>query len=132
VSRDNFDTPTDAWAESGARISAVNPNSRSLIVMDSGVRWERLAATSEKSVNFMEIVYAPGAESNSSGEPIVHEGFEYGYALEGEIELTIGDLVLSLAQGHSIGFDSNIPHKLRNNGVVEFRGIWFVHGGAEH
>ncbi|MEI6406621.1 MAG: XRE family transcriptional regulator [Actinomycetes bacterium] len=132
VSRDNFNTPTDAWDESRARISAVNPQNRSVITMDSGVTWERLAATAEKNVNFMEIIYEPGSESNSSGEMMLHSGYEYGYALEGEVEVTIGDLVLTLAKGHSIGFDSSIPHKFRNNGLTTFRGIWFVHGGTTH
>lgn len=130
VSRNTFETPSDAWDESRARISAVNPTNRSLITMDSGVQWERLAATSDNSVNFMEIIYAPGAQSNESGELIVHEGFEYGYALEGEIEVTIGDLTLTLSKAHSIGFDSSIPHKFRNIGTVDFHGIWFVHGCA--
>jgi len=134
VSRNIFETPSDAWDESRARISAINPSNRSQITMDSGVRWERLAATSENSVNFMEIIYEPGAQSNGSGELIVHEGFEYGYALEGEIEVTIGDLVLTLSKGHSIGFDSAIPHKFRNTSTAEFHGIWFVHGcaGVKH
>lgn len=132
VSRNTFESPSDAWDESRARISAVNPSNRSQISMDSGVQWERLAATSEKSVNFMEIIYEPGAESNGSGEPIVHDGYEYGYALEGEIEVTIGDLILTLSKGHSIGFDSSIPHKFRNLGTVDFHGIWFVHGCAGH
>lgn len=130
VSRNTFETPSDAWDESRARISAVNPSNRSHITMDSGVQWERLAATSEKSVNFMEIIYEPGAQSNESGELIVHEGYEYGYALEGEIEVTIGDLILTLSKGHSIGFDSSIPHKFRNTATVNFHGIWFVHGCA--
>ncbi len=132
VSRDNFDTPTDAWDESKARISSVNPHNRSVIIMDSGVRWERLAATAEQGVNFMEIVYEPGSESNSSGEMMIHSGYEYGYALEGEVEVTIGDLVLTLSKGHSIGFDSSIPHMFRNNGLLPFHGIWFVNGAQNH
>lgn len=128
VNRQQIDHPTDAWDSSRARISAVNPNNRSSIAMDSGVTWERLAATSEEFINFMEINYAPGAETNKSGEMIFHDGFEYGYALEGELEVTIGDLVLQLAAGHSIGFDSSIPHRFRNTGSSQFRGIWFVHG----
>ena len=133
VNRNNFYHPTDVWDSSRARISAVNPNNRSLITMDSGVTWERLAATSEESVNFMEIVYAPGAETNKSGEMIFHDGFEYGYALEGELEVTIGDLVLQFSAGHSMGFDSSIPHRFRNTGSTKFRGIWFVHGsGVDH
>ena len=128
VSRKNLAHPTNAWEGSKARISSINPNNRSLITMDSGVTWERLAATAEESVNFMEINYAPGAETNKSGEMIFHEGFEYGYALEGELEVTIGDLVLQLSAGHSLGFDSSIPHRFRNIGPNKFRGIWFVHG----
>ena len=128
VNRKNLEHPTDAWEGSKARISYINPNNRSLITMDSGVTWERLAATAEESVNFMEINYAPGAETNKSGEMIFHEGFEYGYALEGELEVTIGDLVLQLSAGHSLGFDSSIPHRFRNIGPNKFRGIWFVHG----
>ena len=128
--RGNFEHPADAWDLSRARISAVNPNNRSVITMDSGVTWERLAATSEGSVNFMEINYEPGAETNKSGEMIFHDGFEYGYALEGELEVTIGDLVLQLSKGHSIGFDSSIPHRFRNLGKTPFKGVWFVHGCA--
>ncbi len=126
--RENYIHPTAAWDVSRARISAVNPNNRSVITMDSGVRWERLAATSEVDVNFMEIFYGPGAETNKTGTLIFHDGFEYGFALEGELELTIGDAVLSLSAGHSIGFDSSLPHRFRNLGSTPFRGIWFVHG----
>lgn len=128
VKRKNLANPTDAWVSSKARISAINTSNRSLITMDSGVTWERLAATAEESVNFMEINYAPGAETNKSGEMIFHDGFEYGYALEGELEVTIGDLVLQLSTGHSLGFDSSIPHRFRNTSSTKFRGIWFVHG----
>jgi len=128
INRNTFDHPTDAWDSSRARISSVNSNNRSVITMDSGVTWERLAATAEESVNFMEIVYEPGAETNKSGDLIFHDGFEYGYALEGELEVTIGDLILQLSTGHSIGFDSSIPHRFRNIGASKFRGIWFVHG----
>lgn len=126
--RENLTHPIDVWDSSKAKISSINPNNRSLITMDSGVTWERLAATSEESVNFMEINYSPGAETNKTGEMIFHDGFEYGYALEGELEVTIGDLVLQLSTGHSLGFDSSIPHRFRNTSAGKFRGIWFVHG----
>ncbi len=128
VNRAFLDNPTDAWDEAGARISLINPQNRSVLTMDTGVRWERLAATHESDINFMEIVYEPGSGTNASGELIEHDGYEYGYALEGEIEITIGDSVLNLSKNQSIGFDSSIPHRFRNTGSVTFRGIWFVHG----
>ena len=128
TSRTAIDRPTDAWDEGGARISLVTAQNRSLLTMESGVRWERLAATQESDVNFMEIVYEPGAGSNASGELVVHDGYEYGYALDGEIEITIGESVLNLSKNQSIGFDSSIPHRFKNTGTEPFRGIWFVHG----
>jgi len=128
IGREIFEHPSDVWDQSRARISSVNPNNRNVIVMESGVQWERLAATSEPNVNFMEIIYQPGSETNKSGEMIFHDGFEYGYALEGELEMIIGDLILPLPTGHSVGFDSSIPHSFRNIGTTPFRGIWFVHG----
>jgi uncharacterized cupin superfamily protein len=48
--------------------------------------------------------------------------------LEGELEVTIGEEVFHLRAGESLGFDSSIPHVLRNAGTVQFQGIWFVHG----
>ncbi len=128
IQRTDLDHPADAWHESGARISLVNPQSRSTLSMDQGVAWERLSATPENDINFMEIIYQPGAGSNSNGDLIVHEGYEYGYALEGEIEVTIGEAIFLLTKSHSIGFDSTIPHRLRNISTQPFRGIWFVHG----
>ncbi len=127
VHTDDPGHPHAVWDESQARISAVSPGNRSLITTESGIQWERLAATSEKSVNFMEIVYEPGTESLDSGALATHHGYEYAYALEGEVEVVIGDLMLTLSKNHSIGFDSSIPHKFRNTGSVTFRGIWFVH-----
>ena len=37
-------------------------------------------------------------------------------------------LVFKLHPGESLGFDSSIPHVLRNLGSETFEGIWFVHG----
>jgi quercetin dioxygenase-like cupin family protein len=59
---------------------------------------------------------------------MTHDGFEYGYVLSGEVEVTVGDEVFLLHAGESLGFDSKIPHVLRNPGDIPFQGIWFVHG----
>ena len=132
ANRDALNNPSDIWNDAKkATISTVSPHARNKITMETGVEWQRLAATADQKVNFMEIVYPAGSASNESGEFLIHEGYEYGYALEGEIEITIGDAVLTLSKGHSIGFDSSIPHMLRNSGSVDFKGIWFVHGCAD-
>jgi transcriptional regulator with XRE-family HTH domain/quercetin dioxygenase-like cupin family protein len=122
--------PTSAWPPTAysTRVSVVHPTHRPHLTMAEGVEWERLAATPEHGVNFMKISYAPGATSTAGGDKVSHEGYEYGYVLSGELEVTIGDEVFLLRAGESLGFDSGIPHVLRNVGEGQFEGLWFVHG----
>jgi transcriptional regulator with XRE-family HTH domain/quercetin dioxygenase-like cupin family protein len=122
--------PTNAWqpSEYYNRVSVVHPTHRPHLTMAEGVTWERLAATPEHGVNFMKISYAPGAASTEDGDLITHDGYEYGYVLAGEVAVTVGEEVFLLHVGESLGFDSSIPHVLRNPGTVTFEGIWFVHG----
>jgi DNA-binding XRE family transcriptional regulator/mannose-6-phosphate isomerase-like protein (cupin superfamily) len=124
------DNPANAWSPSeyANRISVVHPSHRAHIRMAEGVDWERLAATPERDVNFMKITYAPGAAATPDGSLMIHEGFEYGYVISGVLEVTVGDEVFVLRDGESLGFDSAIPHLLRNIGSEDFHGIWFVHG----
>lgn len=130
VDRGDMSHPSTAWqpSEYSNRISIVHPSHRPRIEMAAGVNWERLAATPERAVNFMKIVYAPGAASTGDGKMVHHEGYEYGYVVQGELEVTIGDEVFNLHPGESLGFDSSIPHIFRNTGRVDMHGIWFVHG----
>lgn len=126
--------PSNAWhpSEYANRVSVVHPSHRSSLTMAEGVVWERLAATPEHAVNFMKITYAPGATSTGGGDLVSHEGYEYGYVLKGTIEIVVGSETFTLKAGESMGFDSMIPHRLRNVGDGEFEGIWFVHGREQH
>lgn len=121
--------PTKAWkpSEYANRISIVHPSHRPYLSMAEGARWERLAATPEHGVNFMKIAYAPGAAS-ADGDLITHDGYECGYVLSGEAEVTVGDDVFQLHSGEAVGFDSSIPHVVRNPGTEPFEGIWCVYG----
>lgn len=122
--------PSDAWhpSEYANRVSVVHPSHRSSLTMAEGVVWERLAATPEHAVNFMKITYAPGATSTAGGDLVSHDGYEYGYVLKGTLEIVVGSETFTLHEGESMGFDSTIPHVLRNVGKGQFEGIWFVHG----
>ena len=122
--------PSHAWhpSEYANRVSVVHPSHRSSLTMADGVIWERLAATPEHAVNFMKITYAPGATSTGGGDLVSHDGYEYGYVLKGTLEIVVGSETFTLNEGESIGFDSRIPHRLRNVGKGAFEGIWFVHG----
>jgi transcriptional regulator with XRE-family HTH domain/quercetin dioxygenase-like cupin family protein len=124
--------PINAWppSEYANRVSIVHPAHRSHLIMAEGVTWERLAATPEHAVNFMKVIYAPGATSSGGGDLVTHDGYEYAYVLKGELIMMVGEETFHLHEGESFGFDSSIPHVHRNPGPGTFEGIWFVHGGS--
>jgi len=121
--------PVNVWSptEFSTRVSIIHPSHRAHLEMADGVSWERLASTPEQGMAFMKIVYAPGATSTAGGDLVGHEGYEYGYVLKGTLEVAIGSEVFTLHEGDTLGFDSTIPHVLRNVGQSEFQGVWFVH-----
>ncbi|MFM6974993.1 MAG: helix-turn-helix domain-containing protein [Agromyces sp.] len=126
--------PAKVWSTSAYtnRISVIHPSHRARVNVSAGVDWFRLASTPESSCNFMKLVYQPGAQSTAQGERVQHPGYEYGYILSGELEVTVGGEVFLLHPGESIGFDCSIPHVFRNVGDVPAEGVWFIHGSHEH
>ncbi|TDC98012.1 helix-turn-helix domain-containing protein [Nonomuraea deserti] len=108
-------------------LSVTSPGDRTRLVMDTGVIWEQLATNTVHQLDFIEIVYPPGASSTNDERMLRHNGYEYGYLLEGELEVTFGFDTFTLHAGQSLGFNSTVPHLFRNQGTVPARGIWFVH-----
>lgn len=107
----------------------LHPADRPRIDLKGGVQWTRLTAEAEKDVEFLEIVYRPGA---SSGAKMSHHvGREFGLVVEGELQLELGFDQFVLQAGDSIIFDSNVPHRLSNPGEKPMRAIWVVIHTAE-
>jgi transcriptional regulator with XRE-family HTH domain len=52
-------------------------------------------------------------ETVKNEQPYAHEGEEFIYVLEGEVEITLGDNKDILGEGDSIYYDSSIPHLIR-------------------
>jgi transcriptional regulator with XRE-family HTH domain len=128
-SRAQLASPADAWGDipSGQyRLSITAPGDRTRLVMGGGVIWEQLVRKTDHLV-FMEIIYPAGSSSTTDGRMLRHDNYEYGYLLEGELEVTVGFEVRTLRAGEAIGFDSAIPHLFKNLGPVPARGIWVVH-----
>jgi uncharacterized cupin superfamily protein len=94
--------------------------------MDSGVIWEQLARNTGHDLDFMEIIYPPGSSSTNDDRMLRHEGYEFGYLLEGELEVTYGFDAFILKPGQGLGLDSSVPHRFKNLGTVPARGIWCV------
>ena len=55
-------------------------------------------------------------EARQAHKPVAykHEGEEFIFVLEGELEFTLSEKVHQLKPGESIHFNSDVPHKLRN------------------
>lgn len=87
---------------------------RSIIELSTGVRWERLTPTHDSRVDFIEIVYEPSGQSSENGRAVRHDGREYLYVLEGELEAVVGFETLHLVAGDSLAFDPATPHHYRN------------------
>jgi transcriptional regulator with XRE-family HTH domain/mannose-6-phosphate isomerase-like protein (cupin superfamily) len=128
ISRSDLGSPADAWENDAAvrRLAVTKPGTRSRLVMDSGVVWEQLASSPGHGVDFIEIFYPPGSSSTNDGRMLRHAGFECGYLMEGELEITVGFESSVIHAGEAIGFDCSVPHLFRNLGKVVARGVWCV------
>ena len=62
-------------------------------------------------------VMPPGSDTGDS--MLSHEGEEGGVVVEGEVEVTVGDLVRVLRAGEAYYFESKVPHRFRNMGKVD-------------
>lgn len=66
--------------------------------------------------------YAPHTGSNE--QPLSHEGFEYGYILEGTLTVEVDGQEHVLSEGDLISYKSTRMHKLWNHGESATRTLW--------
>ncbi|MEV6848104.1 helix-turn-helix domain-containing protein [Actinoplanes sp. NPDC051411] len=130
VNRSDLGSLVDAWPHqpppSLPMLSVTRPGERHVLEMDSGVIWERLVDNTGTGLDFLLITYPPHASSTNDQRMLRHSGFEYGWLLEGELEVTVGFEVFTLRAGEAVGFDSAVPHLLANRTDDVVRGIWCV------
>ncbi len=107
---------------------AERPESRRVINLASGVRWERLTPHSDPEVEFLYVVYPVGAASCPDDALMTHGGKEYGYVSSGTLGVRVGFEEYELGPGGSIAFDSSSPHRLWAIGDEPVHAIWVVIG----
>ena len=122
INRDEDSEVTAFPASATAPI--VHAASRATLELNSGITWARLTALAEPDTEFLEINYAPNAESGKTMSS--HAGREFGLVLEGELVVELGFESYTLKQGDSIIFDSSTPHRLTNTGARPMRALWVV------
>jgi len=109
---------------------AERPETRRVINLASGVRWERLTPHSDLDVEFLYVVYPVGASSCPEDALVTHGGREYGYVTSGTLGVRVGFEEYELGPGGSIAFDSSSPHRLWTIGDEPAHAIWVVIGRA--
>ena len=107
---------------------AERPETRRVINLASGVRWERLTRDSDRDVEFLYVVYPVGAASCPADALMTHGGKEYGYVTSGTLGVQVGFEEYKLGPGASIAFDSSSPHRLWAIGNEPVHAIWVVIG----
>jgi transcriptional regulator with XRE-family HTH domain len=106
------------------------PETRRVINLASGVRWERLTPHSDPEVEFISVVYPVGGESCPADALVRHGGREYGYVQSGMLGVRVGFEEYELGPGVSIAFDSSSPHRLWTIGDEPVHAIWVDLGRA--
>jgi transcriptional regulator with XRE-family HTH domain len=102
-----------AWAGAGPGSQYdLRRGERPTVDIEGDVRWERLTRTALADLEFMELVYQPGAESGP--QLYRHPGLECVLVIANRLDITIGFDVSQLEAGDSIAFPSSLPHRYCN------------------
>ncbi len=98
----------------------VSPQKRKVLHAGDGVTMELLAwGNAVMEPHLFRI--APQA---GSGGSYAHEGEEFLYVLQGELEISLNGEPYHLKQGDSFYFESATPHQWKNPGTKETQLIW--------
>ena len=87
---------------------------------DHSVTW--IVPTAQK--NEMEPVILELEKGGATDEDIPHEGEEFGYVLEGEVEVVVGERVATAKRGESFYFPSDRRHCIRNRANGKSKILW--------
>jgi transcriptional regulator with XRE-family HTH domain len=101
-------------------------DTRKVITLADGVRWERLTPGSDDEVDFVYLVYPVGAESCAPDALTRHGGKEYGFVVSGTLGVQIGFDEHVVRANDSICFDASKPHRLWTIGNEPAVAVWTV------
>jgi transcriptional regulator with XRE-family HTH domain len=102
----------------------VRSGRRASVPIRGGVTWERLTPRSLEDVEFLELDYAPFAESDD--QLYRHPGTEMVLVLEGTFEIHLGFETYALGEGDSMLFPSSLPHRYVNPTADQSRAVTVI------
>lgn len=66
--------------------------------------------------------YAP--HTGAAETAITHDGFEYGFVLEGKLTVEVDGILHVMEVGDLISYSSRRPHRIWNHGDAQVRTLW--------
>jgi len=84
----------------------------------------------EKRQRVMEpflITINPPSDKREMEKPSTHDGEEFVYVLEGELEIQLQDESFMLQPGDSIYYDASVPHRVMHRGQGPARVLAVIH-----
>jgi transcriptional regulator with XRE-family HTH domain len=63
--------------------------------------------------------------TGNSEQPVSHDGYEYGFVLEGTLSVEVDGTPFVLSRGDLISYSSRKPHRLWNYTKEKVRTLWF-------
>jgi quercetin dioxygenase-like cupin family protein len=73
------------------------------------------------------ITINPPSDASEMEKPSTHEGEEFVYVLEGELEIQLQDESFLLQPGDSIYYDASVPHRVLHRGQGPARVLAVIH-----
>jgi transcriptional regulator with XRE-family HTH domain len=64
-------------------------------------------------------------DTGNSDQPVSHDGYEYGFVLEGTLSVEIDGTPFVLSRGDLISYSSRKPHRIWNYSKDKVRTLWF-------
>jgi mannose-6-phosphate isomerase-like protein (cupin superfamily) len=106
----------------GVGIGLVRRDGRKRVVFpDSRIEYEMLTPDLRRRMSVLWLKAPPHAES---GPVFSHNGEDAVIVLKGRLEVEIGGVWHELSKGDSLYFDSELPHRWRNNSSSVAEVIW--------
>lgn len=126
--QDVFGVPAGGARSRASGDPVTHSGDRALLLLASGVAWERLTAEPVAGVDFLKVMYAPGSASCPDDALIRHMGSEFGFVMSGRLGVQLGFDSYELEPGDAISFNSALPHRLYAVGDEPAEAIWVAVG----
>ncbi|MGJ8623529.1 MAG: helix-turn-helix domain-containing protein [Yoonia sp.] len=125
--QDDADIPSGRdGLHTGPTQGVVRAADRQRIRLAGGIQWELLTPVPDSNLEFLRVVYEPGAASCPVDALVRHGGAEYAFIISGTLGLQVGFEKYELNAGDSMTFNADNPHRLWAIGDEPAVAVWVV------